>query len=319
MTVIPADAAGIAQAITCLQQGGLVALPTETVYGLAANAGNAQAVARIYAAKGRPQFNPLICHIACPEQLNALTEADQTALVLARLFWPGPLTLVLRARSPSPVSALARAGLETLAVRCPAHPVARAVLEGLGRPLVAPSANASGALSPTSAAHVVASLGTKVDLVLDAGATSRGLESSIIRVEPDRLVLLRPGPVLPQELEAACGLPVVNAEGEDVTAPGQLASHYAPVQPVLLSVTEHIPDAFWIGFGPWPGDISLSLAGDLIEAASRLFDVLHQAQASGRPVIAVAPIPAEGLGLAINDRLRRAAAPRDPQGTSGRT
>lgn len=308
MTVLPADADGIARAVACLRAGGLVALPTETVYGLAADAGNAVAVARIYAAKGRPQFNPLICHIARPDQIEAFADAGPAALALARAFWPGPLTLVLPAREPSPVSPLARAGLTTLALRCPAHPVARAVLEAFGHSLVAPSANASGTLSPTSAAHVVASLGDRVDLVLDAGPASRGLESTIVRVEPARLVLLRPGPITPDALAAASGLPVVAAEGEGITAPGQLASHYAPRQPVRLNVTQPAPDAFWIGFGAWSGDLSLSERGDLVEAASRLFETLHQAQASDRPVIAVAPIPETGLGIAINDRLRRAAA-----------
>lgn len=310
MTVLPADADGIARAVACLRAGGLVALPTETVYGLAADAGNAAAVARIYVAKGRPQFNPLICHIAQAGQIEAYAEADQTAQALAQAFWPGPLTLVLPAREPSPVSPLARAGLATLALRCPAHPVAQAVLEVFGGALVAPSANASGTLSPTSAAHVAASLGDRVDLVLDAGPTSRGLESTIVRVEPGRLVLLRPGPITPEALASASGLPVLAAKGEGVTSPGQLASHYAPRQPVRLDVTQPQPDAFWIGFGAWSGDLSLSESGDLVEAASRLFEALHRAQASDRPVIAVAPIPETGLGIAINDRLRRAAAAR---------
>lgn len=310
MTLLSADAQGIALAAACLRTGGLVALPTETVYGLAADAGNAQAVARIYAAKGRPQFNPLICHLARPDQLEALAEAGPTAQALAHAFWPGPLTLVLPAREPSPVSPLARAGLGTLALRCPAHPVAQAVLEACGGLLVAPSANASGTLSPTTAAHVIASLGDRVDLVLDAGPTSRGLESTIVRVEPARLVLLRPGPIAPEALTTVSGVPVVAAQDEGVTAPGQLASHYAPRQPVRLNVTQPEPDAFWIGFGAWPGEISLSERGDLVEAASRLFEALHRAQASDRPVIAVAPIPNTGLGIAINDRLRRAAAAR---------
>lgn len=310
MISLPADADGIARAVACLRAGGLVALPTETVYGLAADAGNAAAVARIYAAKGRPQFNPLICHIADPGLIDAYAEADATAQALARAFWPGPLTLVLPAQEPSPVSPLARAGLATLALRCPAHPVAQAVLAAFGGPLVAPSANASGALSPTSAAHVVASLGDRVDLVLDAGPTSRGLESTIVRVEPGRLVLLRPGPIAPDALTTATGLDVMAAGDEGITAPGQLASHYAPRQPVLLNVTGNMPDAFHIGFGPVAGDCSLSECGDPIEAASRLFAVLHMAQASDRAVIAVAPIPETGLGIAINDRLRRAAAPR---------
>lgn len=299
-----ADAAGIGEAVRLLRQGQPVALPTETVYGLAADATDAEAVARVYAAKGRPSFNPLIAHVPSLEAAEALVRFDERARDLARRFWPGPLTLVLPLRESAVIAGLVTAGLPTLAVRVPAHPVMQAVLGQLGRPLAAPSANASGRISPTRAEHVIASLDGRVPLVLDGGPCAAGIESTIVDLSGPEPLLLRPGAV-PAE---ALGLPLGEADGA-VRAPGMLASHYAPAQPVMLDAVGRPPGAFHIGFGPVPGDLSLSPAGDLVEAAARLFDVLHAAQASGRTLIAVAPIPEEGLGAAINDRLRRAAAP----------
>jgi L-threonylcarbamoyladenylate synthase len=307
--VRPADADGITQAVQLLEHGQPVALPTETVYGLAADATDGAAVARIYAAKGRPSFNPLIVHVLDTAAAGAIAALSPAATALAAAFWPGPLTLVLPKR-PGSVAELATAGLPSVAVRAPAHPVFRAVLEQLGKPLAAPSANASGQLSPTRASHVADSLQARVALVLDGGPTEHGLESTIVAVLPDRLDLLRPGPLLPDQLAAVSGLPCAPPAAKAVQSPGQLASHYAPHQMVRLNAREKRPGEVLIGFGEVAGDITLSASGDLVEAASRLFDVLHQAQARDAHTIAVAPIPAEGLGLAIQDRLRRAAADR---------
>lgn len=303
--VLAADAAGIARAVAGLAAGDVVALPTETVYGLAADAGNAEAVARIYAAKGRPSFNPLIVHVTGLSMAQALVEIPPAALDLMARFWPGALTLVLPLRSEAPIAGLVTAGLPTLALRCPDHPVTQAVIAGLGRPIAAPSANASGRISPTRPEHVLGSLARRIPLILDGGPTRAGLESTIVAVEGDTVRLLRPGAV-PAE---AIGVPLAPAR-EGIAAPGQLASHYAPAQPVRLDAATAAADEFHIGFGAVAGDRSLSAQGDLTEAAAALFEVLHAAESSGRPRIAVAPIPAHGLGAAINDRLRRAAAPR---------
>ena len=302
--IVPADAVGVAQAIARLQQGGIVALPTETVYGLAADATDAAAVARIYAAKGRPGFNPLIVHVLDLAAAAALVEINPTARSLADHFWPGPLTLVLPARAGNGIAPAVTAGLATLAVRVPDHPVMRAVLAGFGDPLAAPSANASGAISPTTAAHVAASLGARAALILDAGSTPGGLESTIVAVDGERVTLLRPGAI------AAEAVGVNAAAGTAIIAPGQLASHYAPVQPVRLDALASRPGEFLIGFGAVGGDLSLSASGDLTEAAAAVFAALHIAQASGASAIAVAPIPHIGVGIAINDRLRRSAAAR---------
>ncbi|MGI4876361.1 MAG: L-threonylcarbamoyladenylate synthase [Janthinobacterium lividum] len=301
---VPAHDAGIARAVGQLAAGGIVALPTETVYGLAGDATDAGAVAAIYAAKGRPGFNPLIVHVADLAAAAALVEVGPVARVLAERFWPGPLTLVLPARRSELAPGVA-AGLGTLAVRVPAHPVMREVLRQLGRPLAAPSANASGGISPTRADHVRASLDGRIPLILDGGPTSGGLESSIVAVDGDRVRLLRPGGI-------AADLLGINAvtDAATIVAPGQLASHYAPRQPVRLNALAAAGDEYLLGFGPVAGDRNLSPAGDLVEAAAGLFDGLHRAQASGRARIAVAPIPDHGIGAAINDRLRRAAAPR---------
>ena len=308
--ILPIDDAAIARAADLIRSCQLIAVPTETVYGLAADATSGEAVARIYATKGRPSFNPLIVHVAGMEQAEELADLSPIAWRLAEVFWPGPLTMVLPLRKGSPVSALVTAGLPTLALRRPAHSAMQALIEVSGRPLAAPSANASGRISATRAEHVVASLGDRVPLVLDGGPTRHGIESTIVAVEPGRLRLLRPGPVTASQLSDAAGLPVDTATDGRIEAPGQLCSHYAPGKPVRLDASERWPGEWLIGFGPIEGDDSLSASGDPIEAAARLFDALHRADAADASAIAIAPIPDDGLGFAINDRLRRAAAPR---------
>lgn len=306
----PADAAGIAAAAQVLRQGGLVAVPTETVYGLAARADSVDAVAAIYRAKGRPDFNPLIVHVADIEAAAGLAILDARALRMAQAFWPGPLTMVLPRRPDAPLAAAVTAGLPTVAIRCPAHPAMRALLQASGLPLAAPSANRSGGVSPTCAAHVAASLGTKVDLILDGGASSAGIESTIVALRNGGgWQVLRPGPVTASDIAAILGEAesAPSADGA-IEAPGQLASHYAPGKPVRLNAIKAEADEFHIGFGAVPGDISLSPGADLAEAAARLYAALHDAAAAARPRIAIAPIPEEGIGAAINDRLRRAAA-----------
>jgi L-threonylcarbamoyladenylate synthase len=298
-----ADAAGIARAAELLRAGGLVALPTETVYGLAARADGDAAVARIYAAKGRPDFNPLIVHVGSLEQAERLAGFSRPARDLAAAHWPGPLTLVLPRRRDATLAAAVSAGLPTLALRWPAHPAMQAVLGAAGLPLAAPSANRSGFVSPTTAEHVLATLDGRIDAVLDDGACPAGLESTIVAVRGDgRLDVLRPGPI------------VLDADAEPsgaIEAPGQLASHYAPGKPLRLGADGARDGEFLIGFGAVGGHCMLSANGDLDEAAARLYACLHQAARSPHPRIAVAAIPDEGVGIAINDRLRRAAAPAD--------
>jgi L-threonylcarbamoyladenylate synthase len=307
--LMPADAAGLAEALRLLAAGAPVALPTETVYGLAADAADAAAVARIYAAKGRPAFNPLIVHVADRAMAGRYARFEPLAERMAAAFWPGPLTLVLPLAEGAPVASLVTAGLGTVALRVPAHSVMQALLQAFGRGLAAPSANASGRLSPTRAGHVVESLAGRIPLVLDGGLCTAGLESSIVAVEGGTARLLRQGAVPLEAIEAVVGGPVaVAAAGEKVAAPGMLLSHYAPSRPLRLEALTAGADEFHIGFGPVKGDASLSGTGDLVEAAARLFDLLHVADASGRHAIAVAPIPAHGLGAAINDRLRRAGS-----------
>jgi L-threonylcarbamoyladenylate synthase len=307
--IITPDPAGIAAAAGVLRGGGLVAVPTETVYGLAARADDGRAVAGIYAAKGRPSFNPLIVHVADRAQAERLALFSPLAAALAARFWPGPLTLVLPRREHAAVASLVSAGLDTLALRCPAHPVMRALIGAVG-PLAAPSANASGRISPTRAMHVLASLADVP--VIDAGPCAAGVESTIVAVEGDDWRLLRAGAVAVEEIVAVAGQPLTAPDhGAAIAAPGMMASHYAPTQPVRLNAVTAGADEFHIGFGAVAGDANLSPTGDLAEAAARLFDLLHVAEASGKPGIAVAPVPAHGLGLAINDRLARAAAPRD--------
>ncbi|MDR6832689.1 MULTISPECIES: L-threonylcarbamoyladenylate synthase [unclassified Sphingopyxis] len=297
----------IARAAALVGAGQPVAVPTETVYGLAADARNADAVARIYAAKGRPDFNPLIVHVpdlAAAERLGVFGAAERA---LAAQFWPGPLTLVVPRSADCPVASIATAGLGTIALRVPGHRAMQALLAATCAPLAAPSANASGGVSPTKADHVLATLDGRIALVIDDGPCLAGVESTIARVKEGVVEVLRPGPVTAQMLGMASGLPVIGVTGSEVVAPGMLASHYAPGKPVRLGAVDFADDEFGIGFGAVRGDYSLSEAGDLTEAAARLFDALHAGAASGQPKIAVASIPAEGLGVAINDRLSRAA------------
>lgn len=305
-SALPVDADGIAEAATLVRAGHPVAVPTETVYGLAADATNGEAVARIYAAKGRPSFNPLIVHVPNLAAAEAIGEFDGLAHSLAARFWPGPLTLVLPHRKDSPVALLATAGLATIALRVPAHPAMQALLDTVGRPLAAPSANASGQISPTRVEHVLASLGGRIPLILDGGPTQHGLESTILGIANGEARLLRPGPLGETEL----GLKLLPPAHGPIEAPGQLESHYAPAKPLRLNATSARPGEWLIGFGAVAGDRTLSASGDLIEAAALLFERLHEADAQPCKSIAVAPIPARGLGLAINDRLVRAASPR---------
>ncbi len=302
--IVPADAVGIARAAALIRTGAPVAVPTETVYGLAADATSGAAVARIYAAQGRPRFNPLIVHVPSLEAARAIARFNAHASALAERFWPGPLTLVLPLLPNAGIASLVTAGLPTIALRVPAHPVMQGLLASAGVPLAAPSANASGRISPTNAAHVAASLGGRIPLILDGGASERGLESTIVAVAAGGVRLLRPGPI------SDLGVRIVAGETGGIEAPGQLASHYAPAKPLRLEALAAAADEWLIGFGAVPGDASLSATGDLVEAAARLFARLHEAEAAPRKRIAVATIPQQGLGAAINDRLRRAAAPR---------
>jgi L-threonylcarbamoyladenylate synthase len=306
--VLPPDNAGIARAAQVLREGGLVAVPTETVYGLAARADSAEAVAAIYRAKGRPDFNPLIVHVADMAMAERLAVFDARARDLAARFWPGPLTLVLPLRDGAPIAPAVTAGLPTIALRMPAHPAMRALLAQTGLALAAPSANRSGGVSPTEPAHVVASLGGKVGLVLDGGRCETGLESTIVALrEGGGWQLLRPGPVEEAQISGILGQPH-DVTSTKIEAPGQLASHYAPGKPLRLDAGAAKADEYLIGFGAVAGDSSLSAAGDLAEAAARLYACLHLAAASEKPHIAVAPIPVDGIGTAIRDRLIRAAA-----------
>lgn len=302
------NVAGISRAAELLRAGGLVGLPTETVYGLAADARNARAVAGIFAAKGRPTFNPLIVHVASLEAASELVEIGPEARVLAKAFWPGPMTLVLPSKGG--VADLVQGGLPTLAVRVPAHPVARAVLAEFSGPLAAPSANPSGGISPTTAAHVVAGLGGSVDAVLDGGACTVGLESTILAPGPDGVRLLREGGIAREAIEALVGPVLSDLTPGRVEAPGQMERHYAPRTQLVMGGTAGDGEVM-IGFGNGPCDLSLSENGDLVEAAARLFATLHAADAlavtRGASAIRVAEVPEEGLGRAINDRLRRAA------------
>jgi len=297
--VLPFTDDAIAEAARLILAGEPVAVPTETVYGLAADATNAEAVARIYEAKGRPSFNPLIVHVPDLAAAQEIGELNEEALSLARDHWPGPLTLVVPLCAEGAIASLVTAGLTTVGLRVPDHPAMQALLRACRRPLAAPSANASGAISPTRAQHVLKSLGGRIALVIDGGATQRGIESTIVAAAGGPLRLLRRGP-----LQIAAEL----ASGAAIEAPGQLASHYAPSKPLRLEATQARGDEYLIGFGAVEGDANLSRSGDLVEAASRLFDLLHEADASPGARIAVAPVPREGLGAAINDRLRRAAA-----------
>ena len=300
----PVTEESLQRAAALLAEGGIVAVPTETVYGLAADARNGEAVARIYAAKGRPAFNPLIAHVEGEAMARDHAEVGALAARLMAAFWPGPLTLVLPARPGIAIAPLVRAGLPTVALRAPVHPAMRALIGLVGGPLAAPSANASGRISPTLAEHVAASLGEAVPLILDGGAAEVGIESTIVAVEEDALRLLRPGSVTEAMLSSFA--PVLPA-GEGIEAPGQLTGHYAPVKPLRLNAEEIGEDEVHIGFGGIAGDFSLSVSGSLTEAAAALFAMLHRADRAPEAAIAVAPIPEQGLGAAINDRLQRAA------------
>lgn len=296
---LPFGEEAIAEAARLILAGEPVAVPTETVYGLAADATKPEAVARIYEAKGRPSFNPLIVHVPDLATAEQIGELNDDARALADAHWPGPLTLVVPLRVDASIAAIVTAGLPTVGLRVPAHPAMQALLRAADRPLAAPSANASGSISPTRAEHVLKSLGGRIPLIIDAGRTERGLESTIVTATSGRLRLLRPGPI---DVDAE------QTSGSKIEAPGQLPSHYAPSKPLRLDASSAQDDEFLIGFGEVAGDENLSAAGDLVEGAARLFDLLHQADASAKPRIAVAPVPDEGLGAAINDRLRRAAA-----------
>ena len=299
----------IPEAADVLRAGGIVAVPTETVYGLAASADSDPGVAAIFRAKGRPSFNPLIVHVPDLAAGEALAHFDHRARALAAAFWPGALTLVLPRRADAGLAPAVSAGLPTLALRCPAHPLMRALLAECGFPLAAPSANRSGAISPTRAAHVAASLGRRVGLILDGGDCVAGLESTIVALrEEGGWSLLRPGPIGRAELAEILGADRQLAAGAAIEAPGQLASHYAPSKPLRLGAASAKADEFLIGFGDVAGDSSLSPSGDLAEAAARLYRCLHEADAGSYARIAVAPVPETGIGAAINDRLRRAAA-----------
>lgn len=319
--ILPPDAAAYARAAALLRAGGLVAFPTETVYGLGADATSDRAVAGIFAAKDRPQFNPLIVHFTSAQAAAQEVVFDDRARQIAAALWPGPLTLVLPRRPESRLSLLCSAGLDSQAVRVPAHPIAQRLLKETGLPLAAPSANVSGRISPTEAAHVAASLGARVPLILDGGPCAVGLESTVLDLSGPQAAILRPGAVTAQDLTPFVG-PIVEALEAPETSgsaglkgPGMLLSHYAPRRPVRLGATTVAADEALLAFGPAvplgaAETLNLSQAGDLKEAAARLFACLHRLDALPVRAIAVMPIPAEGLGAAINDRLRRAAAPR---------
>ena len=314
--MLGADRNAIAAAARVLGAGGLAAFPTETVYGLGADASDGEAVARLYAAKGRPQFNPLIAHVPDANAARCLARFSDDATKLADAFWPGPLTLVLPKAEGCPVSELATAGLDSVAVRVPDHPVARDLLQALGKPVVAPSANRSGHVSPTTAQHVLADLAGRIDLILDGGPTRVGVESTIVSCLGPA-ALLRPGGIARDAIERVLGHPLVIPEpspGAAPIAPGMLASHYAPKLPLRTNARDVRPGEALLAFGPNPpsAEISrnLSTAGDLVEAAANLFAHLRALDGSGASAIAVMPVPDQGLGEAINDRLGRAATPR---------
>lgn len=319
MTAIaPADPASIARAAEILREGGLVAFPTETVYGLGADATSGWAVARIYDAKGRPSFNPLIAHVANLEAARREALLPDAALALARAFWPGPLTLVAPAAPGGSVCELARAGLPSVALRAPDHPVARALIEALGRPIAAPSANRSGHVSPVTASHVAEDLAGRVEMILDGSRTAAGLESTIVSFCGPTPALLRPGAIPREKIEKLLGQKLAAPAHAEVTAPGMTASHYAPNARLRLEAHELYDGEGALDFGgrlsgnapPGATVLDLSPKSDLVEAAANLFAFLRDLDARGVERVAVAHIPERGLGEAINDRLRRAAAPK---------
>ncbi len=290
-----------------LASGAVVAIPTETVYGLAADATNDQAVAKIYAVKQRPEFNPLIIHCHSAQQAKQYVEFDDRAEKLADLFWPGPVTFVLKRKQDSEISLLASSGLDTLAVRIPAHPMAQALIKAYSKPLAAPSANLSQTISPTSALDVQASLGIKVPLIIDGGQTKVGVESTIVDLSEDVPVILRPGGLSVERIQEVIGSVRIGGHGA-IKAPGMMERHYAPSVQVRLNILNPLPDEKYLGFGPMACDLNLSESANLEEAAANLFRMMRELDQIGVSAIAVAPIPDHGLGLAINDRLRRAAS-----------
>ena len=313
--LLPADGAAIARAAEVLRRGGLVSFPTETVYGLGADATNDTAVAGIFAAKDRPRFNPLIVHVAGVAEAESLVVFNDMARLLARAFWPGPLTLVLPRREGTAVSLLATAGLDTIALRVPSHPVAQALLATFGRPLAAPSANPSGRISATTAQHVASELGERADLILDGGPVMMGIESTVVAFDGNTVVLLRPGATPRESIEAVAG-PLAMPAKTEIRSPGQLARHYAPRSKLRLNATGVTQGEALLAFGahvPSSAGMvrNLSERGDLTEAAANLFAMLRELDAAETGSIAVMPIPDSGLGEAINDRLRRAAVPAD--------
>jgi L-threonylcarbamoyladenylate synthase len=320
--ILPAGEAAVAAAARVLAEGGLVAFPTETVYGLGTDATNKEAVARLYRAKGRPSFNPLISHVSDLDAAQKIARFDATATALAQAFWPGPLTLVLPKAANCGVAELATAGLETIAIRVPAHPLARQILRAFGGPVVAPSANLSGHVSPTTAAHVRSDLGGRIDLIVDGGPVEVGVESTIVGCL-NAPTLLRPGGLPREAIERVLGRQLLapSADGDHARplAPGMLAAHYAPRTPVRLDALYIEADEALLAFGPAPvpgaasaaAVMNLSARGDLEEAAANLFGYLRELDARGASTIAVMPVPHHGLGEAINDRLRRAAAERE--------
>lgn len=317
--ILPTDRA-IEDAVTLLRGGHVVAIPTETVYGLAADATNGQAVARIFETKGRPRFNPLICHVSTREMAERLAVFDTTAGKLADRFWPGPLTLVLPLRENSPVHPLVSAGLQTIALRMP-QGFAAELIARLGEPLAAPSANSSGRISATSADAVQSDLGDRIELIVDGGPSRIGLESTIVKIDDGRPRLLRPGGVPVEEIEAVLGMPMESGVAGKIQAPGMMTSHYAPATPLRLNANHIGPDEALLAFGPVRAagaDLAkavanLSPTGDLRDAAANLYACLHQLDAVGASMIAAEPVPNHDLGAAINDRLSRAAAPRDTE------
>jgi L-threonylcarbamoyladenylate synthase len=309
--LLPISEPALANAAELIAAGEIVAVPTETVYGLAADATNKQAVARIYAAKGRPSHNPLIVHVADMEQAERFgARPSEPARQLARLYWPGPLTIVVPVHVHHGFAPAVTAGLRTVALRSPRHDAMQDLIRRTGRPLAAPSANASGSISPTRAAHVMSSLGGSIPLVLDGGPTTLGIESTIVKVEGNLMTTLRVGPIDAAEAAVLAKMKHSLSSTDRIEAPGQLRSHYAPSKPLRLNATRAESGEWLIGFGAIEGDDNLSPSGNLDEAAARLFAALHRADTEAPPRIAVAAIPETGTGVAINDRLRRAAAPR---------
>lgn len=299
----------IGLAVEKILGGDLVALPTETVYGLAASAKDKKAVASIFATKGRPSFNPLICHVSSPAMAEDYVDFPPLARKLANSFWPGPLTIVCRMLPKAGLAEEVSAGLDTLAVRCPDSSIMRQVIEGVGHPLAAPSANKSGRLSPTTAQSVEAGLGADIPLIIDGGPTTVGIESTIVSVIDGDITLLRPGVITAEQIEGAAGVSVLMRDSKTINAPGQLASHYAPKASLFLNQSA-TDGRVHIGFGNEDADLNLSASADLKEAAQNLFETLRKADAISTGEISVSPIPDIGIGAAINDRLKRAAAPR---------